>query len=88
MRYKVTLWIKDFLFNRSFKITFNNTSSKEYIVTSSVPQGSKLAPLLYILHANDIVKIIKNKFAKVNKFANDLIIYAVVNNNENKKNSK
>ena len=33
---KVKLWIKEFLLNRSFKVTLNNTSFKEYIVTSSV----------------------------------------------------
>ena len=79
---KIKLWIKEFLFNKSFEIALNNTSSKEYIVTSSVPQDSKLAPLLYILYANDIVKIFK--FSKAKMYADDLTIYAVVNNNEDK----
>jgi hypothetical protein len=47
-----------------------------------VPQGSKLAPLLYILYANDIAKIFK--FAKVNMYDDDLTIYALVNNIEDK----
>ena len=47
-----------------------------------MPQGTKLAPLLYILYANDIAKIFK--FAKVKMYLDDLSIYAAVNNNEGK----
>ena len=47
-------------------------------VPSSVPQGSKLGPLHFILYINDII----NNFhhAKVRMYADDLTIYAVVNN--------
>ena len=62
--------------------TLNNSSSKEYIVISCVPQGSKLAPIVYILYANDIAKICK--FTKVKMYADDLTIYVVTNNNEDK----
>ena len=79
---KSKLWIQEFVFIRSFKVTLNNTSSKEYIVTSSVPQSLKLAPLLYILYTNDIAK--KIKFTKVKIYVDDLTIVAVVNNNEDK----
>ncbi len=79
---KVKLWIKEFLFDRSFKVTLDNTSSKEYNITSSVPQGSKLAPLLYILYANDIAKIFT--FAKVKMYTDYFTVYAIVNSNEDK----
>ena len=49
-------------------------------------QGSKLVSLLYILYANDIAQIFK--FTKVKMYADVLIIYAVVNNNEDKINVK
>ena len=49
---KLKLWIKEFLFNRSFNVTLNHTSSKKYNVTNSVPLDLKLASLLYILCAN------------------------------------
>ena len=51
-------------------------------VISSVPQGSKLGPLLYILYAKDIMQNLK--FAKVKIYADDLTIHAVVNNINNK----
>ena len=47
-------------------------------VISSVPQGSKLGLLLYILYANDIMQ--NFKFAKVKMYADDLTVYAIVNN--------
>ena len=47
-------------------------------VISSVLQGSKLGPLLYIFYANDIMQ--NFKFAKVKMYADYLTVYAVVNN--------
>ena len=72
------LWIKEFLNNRSFAVKLNNYLSKSLPVISSVPQGSKLGPLLYILYANDIMQ--NFKFAKVKMYADDLTVYAIVNN--------
>ena len=47
-------------------------------VISSVPQGSQLGPLLFILYANDIM--LNFKLAKVKLYADDLTVYAIVNN--------
>ena len=51
---KVGRWIFNFLTQRSFKVILNNTTSKEEKVTSSVPQGAILAPILFLLLINDI----------------------------------
>ena len=75
---KILLWIKEFSNNRSFVIKSNNYVSIFLPVISSVPQGSKLGPLLYILYANDIMQ--NFKFAKVKMYADDVTVYAVVNN--------
>ena len=72
------LWIKEFLKNRSFAIKLNNYISKSLPVISSVPQGSKLRPLLYIFYATDIMQ--NFKFAKVKMYADDLTVNAEVNN--------
>ena len=77
---KLKLWMKEFLFYKSFKVTLNNKSSKECNVTSSEPQGSKLVSLLCILYANDIAKILK--FAKGKVYADDLTVYVAINNTE------
>ena len=56
---KIFGWIKDFLTDRSFNEALNNSNSRNYPVASSVPQGSKLGPLIYILYANDLVNYFK-----------------------------
>ena len=71
------MWIREFLNNRSFAVKLNNYISKSLPVISSVFQGSKLGTLLYILYANDMQNF---KFAKVKIYADDLTVYAVVNN--------
>ena len=53
-------------------------------VPSSVLQGTKLGPLLFILFINDIKT--NFKFAKVRMYADDLPIFAVVNNFQDKEN--
>ena len=56
-------WIKDFLTNRKFYVNFGNCKSDAFDVFSSVPQGSKFGPEMYILYSNDIANILK--FVKV-----------------------
>jgi hypothetical protein len=70
-------WLKDFLCGRSFSVCFGSTMSGTYNVESSVPQGSRLGPLMYILYANDLSDLFT--FAKVIMYADDLTIYAVIN---------
>ena len=79
-------WIKEFLNNRSFCVKLNNSKSNNLPVPSSVPQGTKLGPLLFILFINDIIN--NFKFAKVRMYADDLTIYAVTNNFQDKGNLK
>ena len=52
-------WIKDFLWERNFNVRISSCFSNLFVVNSSVNQGSKLGPLLYIIYANDIADIFK-----------------------------
>ena len=71
-------WISDFLKGRTSSVIVNSCHSQSFNITSSVPQGSILGPLMYIIFANDIAELFT--FAKVKIYADDLTIYAVINN--------
>ena len=61
-----------YLCQRKQRIRFNGTVTKEYIVTSGVPQGSNLGPLLFLLFVNDLPKILKSHKLL---FADDLKLF-------------
>ncbi|KAF2364393.1 Endonuclease/exonuclease/phosphatase [Trinorchestia longiramus] len=61
-------WIRNWLTGRTQRVVIHDETSDPALVTSGVPQGSVLGPLLFIIYINDLdVGII----SKINKFADD-----------------
>jgi len=49
-------WIKKFLHERSQTVVIDGVNSKPTSALSGVPQGTVLAPLLFLIFINDIVQ--------------------------------
>ena len=67
----------NFLQGRSQRVVLNGIQSQWLEVTSGVPQGSVLGPLLFVLYINDIAENIQ---CKLGVFADDTKIYSIINN--------
>ncbi|KAF2354640.1 Reverse transcriptase domain [Trinorchestia longiramus] len=61
-------WIRNWLTGRTQRMVIHNQASDSMLVTSGVPQGSVLGPLLFIIWINDIDDGI---ISKINKFPDD-----------------
>ena len=72
---KILQWIKDFLWNRTQQVVLNGQKSSTTSVTSGVPQGSVLGPVLFTLFVNDIPSMVSSPTFM---FADDTKIFRCV----------
>ena len=69
------LWINNFLVNRSQQVVLKGSTSKSFPVSSGVPQGSVMGPLLFLIYVNDIPEQVG---CSISMFADDTKIYTTV----------
>ena len=64
-------WVEAWLSNRMQRVVLNGQQSNMIPVPCSVPQGSVLGPLLFIIFINDIDLCLEQVHALILKFADD-----------------
>lgn len=76
---KLLSWILSYLRSRTQRVMFKNQTSKKISVTSGVPQGSHLGPILFVLYLNDLPSILK--FSRILMYADDVKLFLPLNSN-------
>ena len=70
-------WFRNFLTNRHQRVVIRGTYSSWSQVTSGVPQGTVLGPILFLIYVNDIPNVVTSS---IKLFADDTKIYRELNN--------
>ena len=75
----VMSWLSSYLQNRTQRVVINGHMSSPCDVTSGVPQGSLIGPLLFILFVNDMPDIVNSHGSSLcSMYADDAKIYRIV----------
>nr|CAH7739157.1 unnamed protein product [Callosobruchus chinensis] len=75
---KLCDWLADFLSGRKITVVVDVFSSSFHNINAGVPQGSVLAPILFLLHINDLLSITTNP---IHSFADDSTLHAGIMSN-------
>ena len=67
------LWFKNYFSERKQFVCIDSKTSEELNITSGVPQGSILGPLLFVAYINDLPRCVQN--CSVNMYADDTALY-------------
>ena len=82
IRGELLQWLQSFLTNRTQRVIIDGRQSSPCSVTSGVPQGSVLGPVLFLIYINDIVT---NIHSQLRLFADDCLVYRPIYSPEDHK---
>ena len=68
-------WFHSYLSNRTQRVVVDGHSSEVHPVTSGVPQGSILGPLLFSIYLDPLTKISLSRDTTLILYANDIVLY-------------
>lgn len=70
-------WVSSYLTNRTQFVSIDSITSTRLPVTSGVPQGSVLGPLLFLVYINDIASVVTDK-VQIKMFADDCVLFSEI----------
>lgn len=72
-------WIEEYLRGRSMRVSVDGDLSAPFDVTSGVPQGSVIGPVLFLIYINDMVDVVDSS---LRLFADDALLFAELKTEE------
>ena len=80
-------WFSSYLSNRSQSVTIEGVLSEKFKLDFGVPQGSCLGPLLFVVYASKLFKIIESHLPNVHTYADDTQLYLAFKPGKNEANA-
>jgi hypothetical protein len=56
------LWVTSFLDDRVLRLAFDNSIEAFKSILTSIPQGSPISPILFLIYIRDLFKLINIRF--------------------------
>ena len=75
-------WLKDYLYNRFQRVVLNDSNSELSHISSGVPQGSILGPLLFLAYINGISSLPFSPHTKLIMYADDFLLYKEISTSQ------
>ena len=73
------MWVNSYLSNRKQRTKFKNITSDEEIITSGIPQGSIIGPILFVCFTNDLAEVFGDE-CHIISYADDTQLVVQANN--------